>query len=376
MIEVTDKSKCCGCSACAGACPVQCISMTADSEGFKYPVADPNICISCGKCEQVCPMTISRPGYEKKAYAARVPQYEPSSSSGGVFSALAENILSDSGVVFGSAFDDELKLRHVKINDNAMLGKLRGSKYVQSDMTGVYQQVQDELTEGRKVLFSGTPCQVAGLKSFLGKEYPELFTVDLACHGVPSPKLWERYVTEKNDLVHVNFRDKSEGWRKYNIAYIYKDRVEKIRFDKDPYMLLFLQNISLRPSCYDCSFRNGGNCSDLTLADFWAIKDVMPEMNDDKGVSAVIVNTSKGESLIKEICYPEEVKYEDAVKSNGGFFTTFEIPAARDEFFKGLDAAENLNRYIRRFIKTKSACREAYERLHTLLATIKRRILS
>ena len=377
MIEVTDKSKCCGCSACAGACPVQCISMIADKEGFKYPVADPNICISCGKCEQVCPMTFSRPASEKKAYAARIPQYEPSSSSGGVFSALAENVLSSGGVIFGAAFDEALKLRHIKVTDKTMLGQLRGSKYVQSDMVGVYHQVQDELSDGKTVLFSGTPCQVAGLKKFLNKDYPHLFTVDIACHGVPSPEVWNRYVREKGtDLVHVNFRDKSEGWRKYNIAYTYKERTEKVRFDMDPYMLLFLQNISLRPSCYDCSFRNGGNCSDVTLADFWAIKDVMPEMNDGKGVSAVIVNTLKGESLVKQLGHLEEVKYEDAVKSNGGFFTTFEIPASRNEFFKGLDAAENLNRYIRRFIKTKSACREAYERLHTLLATIKRRILS
>ena len=245
---------------------MQCISMTADSEGFKYPLADPNVCISCGKCEQVCPMGESKTDYQKVAYAVRVPQYESVSSSGGVFSALAERTISDGGVVFGAAFDENLKLHHIKVNNPAMLGHLRGSKYVQSDMTGVYQQVQDELSDGRKVLFSGTPCQVAGLKKFLNKDYPELYTIDLACHGVPSPEVWSRYIREKGDnLIYVNFRDKSTGWRKYQIAYTYKDRIEKVRFDKDPYMQLFLQNISLRPSCYDCSFRNGGNCSSSSL---------------------------------------------------------------------------------------------------------------
>lgn len=377
MIEVTDKSRCCGCTACAGVCPVQCISMNADSEGFKYPIADTNICISCGKCEQVCPMTTSMQDSQKLAYAVRVQQYESESSSGGVFSALAERILSDGGVVFGAAFDEKLKLRHLKVNDRSVLGQLRGSKYVQSDILGVYQQVQDELSDGNRVLFSGTPCQIAGLKNFLDKDYPELFTVDLACHGVPSPEVWSRYLREKGeDLIYVNFRDKSSGWRKYQIAYTYKDRIEKVRFDRDPYMQLFLQNISLRPSCYDCAFRNGGNCSDVTLGDFWAISDVCPQMNDGRGVSAVIVNTPKGMSFINELPQATEVKYEDAVKSNGGFFTTFEVPVTRNDFFGGLDSAADLSKYIRRFVKTKSLLREVYERLHTVLASIKRRILS
>ena len=356
---------------------MQCISMTADSEGFKYPLADPNVCISCGKCEQVCPMGESKTDYQKVAYAVRVPQYESVSSSGGVFSALAERTISDGGVVFGAAFDENLKLHHIKVNNPAMLGHLRGSKYVQSDMTGVYQQVKDELSDGRKVLFSGTPCQVAGLKKFLNKDYPELYTIDLACHGVPSPEVWSRYIREKGDnLIYVNFRDKSTGWRKYQIAYTYKNRIEKVRFDKDPYMQLFLQNISLRPSCYDCSFRNGGNCSDITLGDFWSIADACPELNDGKGVSVVIVNTPKGQALINGLPQPMEVKYEDAVKSNGGFFTTFEIPAVRNDFFGGLGSATDLKKHIRRFVKTKSLVREVYERLHNVLASIKRRILS
>ena len=313
----------------------------------------------------------------KIAYAVRVQRYEQESSSGGVFSALAERTISDGGVVFGAAYDENMKLRHLKVNDMSMLGYLRGSKYVQSDMGGVYQQVKDELTDGRRVLFSGTPCQIAGLKNFLDKDYPELFTIDLACHGVPSPEVWSRYLREKGEnLIHVNFRDKSAGWRKYHIAYAYKDRIERVRFDRDPYMLLFLQNISLRPSCYDCAFRNGGNCSDVTLGDFWAVADVCPQMNDGRGVSAVIVNTRKGKSLVNELPQAIEVKYEDAVRSNGGFFTIFEVPVARNDFFEGLDSTTDLIKYIRRFVRTKSFISEAYERLHTVLASIKRRILS
>ena len=351
--------------------------MVSDSEGFKYPLADPGLCLSCGQCDQVCPMDDSVLVSHRMSFALRVPKYEPSSSSGGVFSALAEKVLSDGGVVVGAAFDNQLNVRHIKVDDISDLQLLRGSKYVQSDTVGVYNQVQDQLDYGRKVLFTGTPCQVAGLKNFLGKDYSQLITIDIACHGVPSPKLWAKYVMEKGDgLEHVNFRDKSEGWRKYHIAYIYKDKVEKVRFDKDPYMQLFLQNVSLRPSCYDCAFRNGGHRSDVTLADFWAISGSVPQMDDDRGVSAVIVNTENGQGLINEYPQAVEVKYNDAVRSNGGFNTTFEIPTVRNEFFKGLDAASDLNKYIRRFVKTKSCIREAYERLHTILASIKRRILS
>ena len=377
MIQVTDKSKCCGCSACAGVCPAQCITMVPDSEGFLYPSADSVFCLSCSQCEQVCPMNASKSDIQRTAYAVRVPKYEPVSSSGGVFSALAERILSDGGVVFGAAFDKRMNVRHIMIDKPSELELLRGSKYVQSDTTGIYQQILNLLSSGRKVLFAGTPCQVAGLKNYLNKDCPELITIDIACHGVPSPKLWTKYVMDKGDgLEHVNFRDKTKSWRKYHIAYIYKDKIEKVRFDKDPYMQLFLQNVSLRPSCYGCSFRNGGNRSDITLADFWSVAGAVPHMNDDRGVSAVIVNTAKGQELINELDQAIEVKYEDAVRSNGGFFSTFEIPAARDEFFQGLDVASDLNTYIRRFVKTKSCIREAYERLHTILASIKRRILS
>lgn len=322
-------------------------------------------------------MNNSKSDTKKKAYAVREPKYEPQSSSGGVFSALAERVLSEGGVVFGAAFDDQLKVSHIKMDDLSGLHHLRGSKYVQSDTTGVFQQVHDELSAGRKVLFSGTPCQVAGLQKFLDKEYPELVTIDIACHGVPSPKLWDKYVKEKGEgLMHVNFRDKSESWRKYDVAYIYKDRTEKVKFDKDPYMLLFLQNVSLRPSCYDCVFRNGGNFSDITLADFWSIAGTVPQMNDGRGVSAVIVNTAKGQELVSELEQTSEVKYEDAVRANGGFFSTFDVPAGRNEFFRGLDKTDDLGKYIARFIKKKSAVCETYERLHTVLAKIKRRILS
>ena len=381
MIEVTDKSRCCGCSACAGVCPVQCITMAYDTEGFVYPDADAQRCISCGRCEDVCPMKTSVQHFVKKAYAVRVHKYESESSSGGVFSALAEKVISGGGVIYGAAFDKELTLRHIRIADMADLGLLRGSKYVQSYTEGIYQQVQKDLSYGRKVLFSGTPCQVAGLRKFLNEDYSELLTVDLACHGVPSPKVWSRHINEKGKgLFGVNFRDKSSGWRKYNIAYSYRDRVERVRFDKDPYMQLFLQNVSIRPSCYDCAFRNGGNQSDMTLGDYWAISQTKSDLNDGRGVSVVISNTRKGELLINELkatdCIVQPVEYKEAVKVNGGFSASFAVPTGRDEFFKGLDAADDLHKYISGFVRTKSFVRVAYERIHTILAKIKRRIMS
>ena len=381
MIEVTDKTRCCGCSACANICPVRCITMTADSEGFRYPSADPHACISCGRCDEVCPMNSHVSSQDRTAYAVRVPRYEAESSSGGVFPALAEQVLMEGGAVYGAAFDEEMRLRHIRVKDFAGLQFLRGSKYVQSNIEDAYMLAHEDLSCGRKVLFSGTPCQIAGLHKFLGRNYPGLITVDLACHGVPSPKVWDRYVKEKGPgLVNVIFRDKSFGWRRYHLAYVYKDRTDKIRYDRDPYMQLFLQNLSIRPSCYDCAFRNGGNSSDITLGDFWAVAESVPEMNDGRGVSVVVANTQKGEEIIKGFNTADflvrNVRYEDAVKSNGGFFTTFDVPVRRSEFFKGLDAVEYMNKYISGFVSTKSCLRDIYERLHKILASIKRRIFS
>ena len=214
MINVTDSSKCCGCSACVNTCPVKCIVMHRDGEGFDYPVADVSSCISCGKCDDVCPMVSPVASSVMNANALRILEYESESSSGGVFPALASLVLEQGGVVVGAAFDSKLHLKHTIVNDKEGLARLRGSKYVQSEIGETYAQTRDLLDLGVNVLFSGTPCQIAGLLKYLNKPYDNLLTVDLACHGVPSPGVWEKYVRDSG-MTGVRFRDKSDSWKRY-----------------------------------------------------------------------------------------------------------------------------------------------------------------
>ena len=355
--------------------------MKADAEGFLYPSADADACISCGMCDRPCPAPSEIDPQNRKSYAVRFTEYEPVSSSGGVFSAVASQILAAGGVVFGAAYDSELGVEHVAVKDAADLGRIRGSKYVQSRIGNACEQVKEALEDGVKVLFSGTPCQVAGLLDYLEKDYDNLLTVDFACHGVPSPEVWARYVTEAGEgLMNVNFRDKTSGWRKYDVAYIYKDRTVRIRHDKDPYMMLYLQNVNMRPSCYDCEFRCGGNRSDLTLSDFWAVSKVLPKMDDGRGVSAVISNTAKGSAALESMkCVAgiemTEIRSEDALNGNGGFTGRIQVPSGRDAFFAGLDDAGDIRKHISMYVEKKSCIKDMYDRLHSFLAHVKRSIL-
>lgn len=223
MIKIKNKAACCGCKACAAVCPKKCIKMVTDREGFWYPEVDQSACINCGKCERVCPVLNRKKRqprkFGRKAYAAinTDPEIRFQSSSGGIFTAIAEAIIDRGGVVFGAAFDKEFAVRQVFAETKEDLAAFRGSKYVQSDMGDAYSSVLRFLQSGRIVLFSGTPCQIGALKSFLGKEYPNLITVDLICHGVPSPMVWEKYVRHRRSLDSdsqlrtVQFRDKERG---------------------------------------------------------------------------------------------------------------------------------------------------------------------
>lgn len=267
------------------------------------------------------------------------------SSSGAIFSLLAEQVLHQNGAVYGVAMSQDCQYAEfVRIDKPEDLSKLRGSKYLQARVGNTYQQVKAELESGAAVLFSGTGCQVNGLKGFLGKDYENLYCVDVICHGVPSPKLWREYVryveSEANaKLINVNFRCKDDSWTNFGIKRIDSDRkVMYVSKDKDPYMLMFLRDYCLRPSCYECVAKQY-KLSDLTIADFWGINKVLPEMNDGKGVSLVILRTCKGSELfdrIKTNIVCKEVSYEDGVQRNRAEHSSSKRPAERESFFNDM----------------------------------------
>lgn len=351
MEVLEDKSKCCGCHACYNVCPKNAITMIEDEKGFEYPIIDKEKCIECGLCRKVCPVLNSaKVENEPIAYSAynKDEKIRKESSSGGVFTLLAEEILNRNGVVFGASFDEEFNVHHTYIEDKEELKKFRGSKYVQSSIGNTYRKAKEFLENDRYVLFTGTPCQIEGLKSFLRKEYDKLYTQDIICHGVPSNKIWDKYKQYRKEVdkgapQKINFRNKDDGWKEYNINFKYENTEYKNNHNKDLYIKAFLQDIVLRDSCYNCSFKKKNRISDITLADFWGIEKVLPEMDDNKGTSLVIVNSKKGKELIEKVkdkMIYKEVNFDDAIQYNPSMTKSVEMNKNREKFFENLDNIE------------------------------------
>ncbi len=382
MIRISDKEKCCGCTACMSICPVQCIVMRRDREGFDYPVANPDLCISCGKCEDVCPMS-GKNDFEGplEILTARAPGYMSGSSSGGVFPVLAGKVIGEAGTVYGAVMNPDLTVSHTDASDMQGVERMRGSKYVQSELYASFEDVKYELEEGRKVMFTGTPCQIAGLKSYIGKDDANLLLADCACHGVPGPGLWEKYVKALSQkygmqIKDIRFRGKDRSWRKYDFVVSDADRSISTPHQKDPYMLLFLQDMTLRPSCYQCPFRKGRSGSDLTLADLWNVGEVAAELDDDKGASLILVNTEKGKEAVSAAGLEcRMIDPELAFKRNGAFAETIQVPQRREEFFQGLHSTKDLIRYMKGFVVKTPIYEKIYRSLHTMLSKMKRRIM-
>ncbi|NLC19623.1 MAG: (4Fe-4S)-binding protein [Clostridiales bacterium] len=349
MIELVEKEFCTGCHACFSACLKNCISMTEDADGFCYPEVNKSACAGCGRCLQACPLLKANRTLDgQKAYAAanKDDAARLSGSSGGIFAILAENILDKGGVVFGAAFDEDLSVKHVFISDKKDIFRLNGSKYVQSGIGEAYRNARDFLNEGKMVLFSGTPCQISGLKAYLDKEYENLFCVDLVCHGVPSPKVWRKYVGYREEkagapVTEISFRNKSGGWKKYLVCFKFKNSEEyRSIYDKDLFMQAYLNNICLRPSCYNCCFKSLDRDSDITLADFWGIEELLPVMDDDKGTSLVLINSKAGKGMleeIKDLILYEEVDISKAISYNSAAIESVKRHKKRKSFFKQLD---------------------------------------
>lgn len=406
MINIIDKSKCCGCNACAQRCPKQCISLHEDSEGFLYPKVNQSACIDCGLCEKVCPVLHqNEPRKPLHVYAAinKNEKIRRESSSGGIFTALAEKIIKNGGVVFGARFDENWEVKHDYTETIEGLSALRGSKYVQSRMEDNYQKAETFLKEDRKVLFSGTPCQIAALKRFLQKEYDNLLTVDFICHGVPSPKVWRMYLKdtcgkileesgkntvfsaftsgEVNSCIEaISFRNKNLGWKKYsfflklNPDYIKGEKNTAGLFEplnSNSYLRGFIRNIFLRPSCHQCPAKCFKSQSDITLGDFWGCNIFYPDLDDDKGVSLVFTHNNKYPSYnlhIKQL----ETTLEKAINQNPAIVKSCKVRKNRQLFM------DKLEKYELTYLIDKYSKWDIGEglRLITINALVKLRLLS
>ncbi len=395
MIAIVSNKDCCGCNACVQRCPKQCISMQDDSEGFLYPKVDESLCIDCGLCEKVCPVInqgdIRQP---LEVFAAKNPDEEirRQSSSGGIFTMLAEQIIEKCGVVFGAGFNKEWEVEHRYAESKDGLAAFRGSKYVQSRIGETFKQAEDFLKQGREVLFSGTPCQVAALKLFLRKEYENLLTVDFICHGVPSPGVFRTYLEEEKEkfarqckkntvslcpthsvserdsfnedadavkIEAISFRDKCLGWKKYSFALVLskasaageKNTVSLSKsLRENPFLKGFLADLYLRPSCHSCPTKELKSGSDITIADYWRIHELMPELDDDKGISAILVNTDKGISAFDTIGADKySANYEDVRIKNSAICKSSAISPKRKVFY--MPTTETFTQKIERLLR-------------------------
>lgn len=356
MDSVFDKkNNCFGCSSCVQICPSEAISFVKDDEGFSYPRIDASRCTDCGLCRKACPIYAKnsrsgRPDYPQVyAVKSKSEEIRSTSTSGGVFATFAKKILLEGGVVFGVAFDEDLKAVHTGVESMDGLWKLQGSKYTQSDIGSSYSKTKDFLKAGRKVLFSGTPCQINGLQAYLGKNTDSLYTCDSVCHGVPSPQVFELY---KRHLEKVHgsaiesflFRDKSKGWKSYHVAVSFRNgKKVRIHFKEDPYMIGFIKSLYLRPSCHGCKYASVSRNSDITLADFWGIEKFLPQLDDDKGISLILVNSEKGAQLLQSCGNDLEIHRSD-IPSASAENPSLEGPSRPDrrrgKFFAEMRAAD------------------------------------
>jgi len=341
------KKLCSGCHACYSACPNDCITMESDDEGFLYPSINEDCCEHCNECSRVCPIDNPFRINILSAYACvnKDDKIRLNCSSGAVFPAFSEHILNQNGVVFGARFDTAHSVIHDYASNSSDLTFFAGSKYVQSAIGNCYKKTRDFLDKGITVLFSGTPCQIQGLMSYLGNNHEKLYTVDFICHGVPSPKAWSEFSHSLEDqwksrISSINHRSKNNGWHNFSMKIVFEDgRVYKNNKSEDPYLVSFLSNISLRPSCHSCKFKGLNRASDITIGDFWGVEKMVPGFCDDKGTSLVLLNTEHGISLFNSVQQSfrlHQVNYSEALSYNSAATESVACHPKRGLFFMQL----------------------------------------
>ena len=364
MKDICSKKDCCGCRACENICPVKAIVMKEDEKGFIRPVINENICINCGLCKKVCPI-ISKEILRKpiKVYACKNinERVRISSSSGGIFEELSKAIFKEDGSVYGAGFSKKNKVEHMRAKDLDELETLKKSKYVQSNMRATYEEIKKDLKDDKEIIFSGTPCQVNAVKNFFNKSIDKLYLVDIVCHGVPSPKIFEDYklYLEKkfnSKIDKINFRYKNEKSTQ-NIKIDFKDGTSYLsnRKEGDYFCRLFIEDIILRDSCYDCRYKSFNRCGDITLADFWGIEKEHPDFYSHYGNSAIIINNNKGKFLFDSI--KNQIDYistdiNKIIKYNKNLQQPSKRYYDRSSIYLNLEK-KNFDRYIKEDLKFK-----------------------
>ncbi len=350
MIDIKEKKECCGCGACANICPKSCIEMKRDYEGFLYPEINHDICVGCGLCDSVCPIKNNHPEvpFEQKGFLVQHKDEDirKDSSAGGAFTAIAEYVLENNGVVFGVQYDEELNVKHTYVKTKDELYKYRNSKYVQSDVEDTFKQAKEFLDKGTMVCFSGTPCQIEGLRAFLKKEYDNLVLVDVMCHAVPSPLVWGKYkefmMKRFGNISNIRFRDKYYGYQ-YSSMSVFKGNkaVYHEGIDTDFMLRAFFSDVCDRPSCYDCRFKKRYRVSDFTVWDCFDMRTLCKDMDDDKGTTRVLIHTEKGTEIFNRIS--DKIKFAEIepdllVKNVKEMSSSVSENPRRDEFFKDLNS--------------------------------------
>ena len=367
-MQIVESKKCTGCGACYNICPHGAIQMIEDERGFLKPFIDDAKCVNCGLCEKTCPVLhYESKNFEKPKVFAFLNNDEKTrlkSASGSVFPVFAKYVLENNGVAFGVIYDDEMKVCHSMATNWQDIEKMQSSKYVQSDTKDTYKKAKKELESGRFVLFTGTPCQIAGLKSYLKKDYDNLLTIDLICHGVPSRKVFEIYkkefIQEQKDsgkILNINMRSKIKGWGCENfVTTITTDNTYDISGNRDNFIKLFGSDLSVNDVCFDCKFNRLPRVADITMGDFWGVENFDKSLDDKKGTSIVLLNSTKGEKyfdIVKQFAFVKEVPLEVAVKYNPNIYSSSKPHPKREDFFEDLLMPNaELSKLSKKYIKT------------------------
>ena len=366
FVKIEEKDLCCGCTACYSVCPKNAIKMVRDNEGFLYPEVDKEKCVNCGMCKKVCPILNKSKlnEFKPKAYLFQNSNEEirKDSTSGGIFTAIGEFVIKNNGIVYGATFDDNFVVNHIGVESVDKLSKFRKSKYVQSNQNNCFKEIKQYLDNGKLVCYSGTPCQVGGLRAYLRKDYENLILVDIMCHSVPSPLVFEkykRYILKKmnaNKILNINFRDKSKYGYKYSMMTVETDNgIYSQGIDTDPYLRAFFGDTSVRPSCYNCHFKTMKRVSDLTIWDCFNINEIDKSFDDDKGTTRVLVQSEKGKKLLENLdnVRLKELDINIAIKKVKEMTNSVNYNSKRKEFFENINDDNVFEKYYPTNFKTK-----------------------